>query len=131
VAALEIPIAHVRDVERARRHGHALATAQGFSRVDAECVALAVSELATNLLRYARGGVIRLSADRDHRGSVVELECTDCGPGIANVEQAMQDGFSTSGGLGHGLPAARRLMDEFHIASGPAGTRIVARKWSR
>lgn len=131
MAALTFPIAHQRDVERARRHGRTLAEAQGFSQANAECVALAISELATNLMRYARGGVIHLSADAGPRGRFVELESTDCGPGIADVEQAMQDGFSTGGGLGHGLPATRRLMDEFHIASGPAGTHVVARKWSR
>ena len=143
MAALEtpiaIPIAHERDVERARRRGLALALAHGFTRADAECVALTISELATNLLRYARDGIIHISAVAGARGQAVEVESIDHGPGIANVEQAMQDGFSTGGGLGHGLPAARRLMDEFHVTSitsgeprgGPAGTRVVARKWSR
>lgn len=117
------------DVDRARREARALAASLGFDRADAESVALAVSELAMNLHRYAVEGAILLRpvTDRDRRG--VELVSEDRGPGIADPARALEDGYSTGGSLGSGLPGARRLMDEFRLDSTPAGTRIVARKW--
>jgi serine/threonine-protein kinase RsbT len=96
---------------------------------DSEAVALAVSELAANLVRYAEAGEVVLSPTTGSRGEGVEIESRDLGPGIANLELALRDGFSTGGGLGNGLPAVRRLMDEFEISSPSSGTRIVARKW--
>jgi serine/threonine-protein kinase RsbT len=110
------------------REARALAVALGFSRPDAEGVALAVRELATNLVRYASHGEIVLSAvDAPRVG--IEITCRDRGPGIADLPRALEDGFSTGTGLGSGLPGARRLMDDFEIASGTSGTTIVARKW--
>ena len=97
---------------------------------DAERVALAVSELATNLVRYAQEGTIVLSSVAGSAGTGIQVESWDVGPGIADLEQALEDGFSTGGGLGSGLPAVRRLMDEFTIATGPSGTRIVVRTWA-
>ena len=122
-------VAGPADVEHARREARRLATALGFDVADAERVALAVSELATNLTRYARDGAIVLSRVAGPRGSGVQVESRDAGPGIADVGQALADGFSSSGGLGGGLPAVRRLMDDFHIVTGPGGTTIVACKW--
>jgi serine/threonine-protein kinase RsbT len=93
-------------------------------------VVLAVSELATNLLRYARTGHIMIEtlvADTGQSG--LRVESSDRGPGITDVDRALQDGFSTGGGLGGGLPAVRRLMDDVMIESNPVGTRIVAWKW--
>jgi serine/threonine-protein kinase RsbT len=120
------------DVERARRAARDLARRVGFDAGDSEAVALAVSEFATNLVRYALDGAISLSVvEEATTGFGVQVRSSDAGPGIANVERAMEDGFSTGGGLGNGLPAARRLMDEFELTSGPAGTAIVARKWAR
>jgi serine/threonine-protein kinase RsbT len=116
------------DVEHARRAARELATAIGMGRADAESVALAVSELASNVIRYAgTGEVVLRSLEGARRG--VEIECCDAGPGIPNVDKAMQDGFSTGGGLGSGLPGARRLMDEFEISSTTEGTTVRARKW--
>jgi anti-sigma regulatory factor (Ser/Thr protein kinase) len=123
-------VAGPADVEHARREARRLATALGFDVADAERVALAVSELGTNRTRYARYGAIVLSRVVGPHGTGVQVESRDAGPGIADVGQAMADGFSSGGGLGGGLPAVRRLMDDFHIATGPGGTTIVACKWS-
>ena len=117
------------DADQARREARQLAASLGFDRADAESVALAVSELAMNLHRHAVAGEItfRTVADEVRRG--MEIESQDNGPGIADPDRALQDGFTTSGGLGSGLPAARRLMDDFELTSAPSGTRIVVRKW--
>jgi serine/threonine-protein kinase RsbT len=117
------------DVERARRTARSLARRLGFAAADCEAIALATSELATNLLRYAPGGAVRLSTVDGVGGRGVRVESRDSGPGIADPERAMADGFSTGGGLGHGLPAVRRLMDTFHMTSGPEGTTVIAGKW--
>jgi serine/threonine-protein kinase RsbT len=126
---VRIAVASRPDADRARRQARALARSRGLGPADAETVALAVAELAMNLVRYASGGEIRLSPLGGSRGAGIEVESRDRGPGIADVRLALQDGFTTGGGLGSGLPAVRRLMDEFDIASDPEGTRIVARKW--
>jgi serine/threonine-protein kinase RsbT len=126
-----LPVRGLPDVEQARRAARALAVQQGFAAADAERIVLAVSELATNLLRYAQQGELILSAVQGARGASVEVESRDAGPGIANLGRAQEDGYSTGGGLGGGLPGVRRLMDEFEISSGPSGTRILARKWRR
>jgi serine/threonine-protein kinase RsbT len=123
--AIRVPIAAPIDVDRARREGRALARACGLGRVDAERLVLAVSELATNLLRYARDGDITLTALDDATGGGIRVESRDRGPGIPDISRALEDGFSTSGGLGSGLPAVRRLLDAFEITSGPQGTRVT------
>src|SRR2546422_357782 len=104
----------------------------GFPSTDLAVVATAISELARNIVRYAvRGEVIlRLIDDNGRRG--VEVVATDDGPGIPDITLAMQDGYSTSGSLGLGLPGVRRLMDEFEITSDfGKGTTVTARKWER
>ncbi len=126
---LHFPIARASDVEAARRAARELAGTAGLDTVAAEAVALAVSELATNLLRYAQDGVIALAQVQGARGAGVQVESRDTGPGIADLGRALEDGYSTGGGLGSGLPAVRRLMDEFDIATDSTGTRIVACKW--
>jgi serine/threonine-protein kinase RsbT len=126
---LRLKVASMADAEHARRAARGLARTLGFDRTGVERVALATSELATNLVRYAPGGEIVLSAVDGPAGSGLQLESLDKGPGIADVGRALVDGFSTSGGLGSGLPSARRMMDQFEIESGPQGTRIVARSW--
>lgn len=122
-----VPIATLADVEHVRREARALAHAHGVRNVDAERLVLAVSELATNLLRYARDGEIVLTATAGATYIGLQVESRDRGPGIPDVARAMQDGFSTGGGLGNGLPAVRRLLDAFDITSGPKGTRITGR----
>jgi serine/threonine-protein kinase RsbT len=118
------------DVDQARREAGILAQVQGFGSVDTECVRLAVSELALNLVRYAQQGEIVLAPVQGSNGAGVQIESHDAGPGIADLDRALEDDTSSGGGLGSGLPGARRLMDEFEISSGTSGTRITARKWS-
>lgn len=117
------------NVERIRREARELAAGIGFDRAGAESVALAVSELATNLLRYAPGGQVTVTAFSGDAGTGISIASRDGGPGIADVDLALQDGYSTGGGMGSGLPAIRRLMDDFALTSGPEGTYIEARKW--
>jgi serine/threonine-protein kinase RsbT len=116
------------DIVLARQRGRQLAALRGLSTSDQTLVATAISEVARNILKYAGSGEIELEAVE--RGVIVVAR--DKGPGIANVEQAMIDGFSTARGLGLGLPGARRLMDEFAIESRlGAGTTITMKKWAR
>jgi serine/threonine-protein kinase RsbT len=117
------------DVERVRRAARPIAAHLGFGREDAEAIALAVSELATNLVRYAPGGEILVSIFSEEAGTGLAIRSRDDGPGIADVELALRDGYSTGGGLGSGLPAVRRLMDDVVITTSPSGTLIEARKW--
>jgi serine/threonine-protein kinase RsbT len=117
------------DVERIRREARALATRVGFERHDAEAILLAVSELATNLVRYAPGGELIISTVSEANRVGILIQSFDPGPGIIDVELALRDGYSTSGGLGSGLPGVRRLMDDFTIVTSPSGTSIEARKW--
>jgi serine/threonine-protein kinase RsbT len=106
-----------------------LAILVGLDQPAIECVTIAVTELATNLVRYAHRGEIILAGVQPPERAGIRVESRDAGPGIEDVELAMRDGFSTGGGLGSGLPAIRRLMDEFSIESSAAGTTIVTWKW--
>jgi serine/threonine-protein kinase RsbT len=93
-------------------------------------VATAISEITRNIVTHARRGHVRmlLVTKKGWRG--VMIVATDRGPGIADVDRALEDGFTTGSGLGLGLPGARRLMDEFHIESTPGkGTTVVMHKW--
>ena len=102
----------------------------GFASSDLAMIATAISELARNILRYASYGEIicRVIEKGGRRGLIVEAR--DSGPGIADIELALKDGYSTSGGLGLGLPGARRLMDEFEVTSQSGkGTHVLATKW--
>ena len=129
---LRVEIASDVDVVQARHHGRELAAGAGFSTGDQTVIAAAISEVARNILMYARRGEISLSvvANGDQQGVVVVAR--DQGPGIPDVSRALQDGYSTSGGLGLGLPGARRLMDDFDIASVVGqGTTVTMRKWRR
>ena len=126
--SFRLAIVTAADVAQASREARRLARDIGFHNAEAESVALAVRELATNLVRYAQDGEMVFST-QDAPRIGIRIECYDRGPGIANLQQAFEDGFSTGGGLGGGLPGARRLMDDFEIATGAAGTTIVASKW--
>lgn len=108
-----------------------LASEAGFSSSDLTLIATAISELARNIVLYARSGevVIRLEEEMSGRRCIVVV-ARDEGPGIADVAQAMQDGYSTSGSLGLGLPGTKRLMDEFEIESKIGrGTVVTVKKW--
>jgi serine/threonine-protein kinase RsbT len=118
------------DIIAARRRAKEVAEELGFSTVDQVRIATAISELARNIVLYAKEGSIVVRALREGDRQGLEILVADNGPGIPNVELAMTDGYSTSGGLGAGLPGARRLMDTFRLDSQLGqGTKIVARKW--
>lgn len=119
-----------QDIVLARQKGRALAGQLGFSPGDATLIATAISELARNIVSYAREGVITLQAIQNSTRQGIQVVATDHGPGIVDIRQAMRDGFSTSGSLGLGLPGVRRLMDEFEIKSQPSqGTIVAVKKW--
>lgn len=128
----KISIRSDRDILQARQRGRALGEEVGFVATDLTLIATAISELARNIVLYAHEGVIELRLDNDdHRRGLVVV-ARDHGPGIGDVERALQDGFSTSGGLGLGLPGVRRLMDTFEIVSRPGmGTTVRISKWVR
>ena len=129
---VRVPIDSDGDIIIARQKGRALAAELGFSSTDVVRIATAISELARNVLSYAESGEIRLEAMNSRNRCGLAIVATDRGPGIIDIEQAMQDAFSTSGGLGLGLPGVRRLMDEFTIESTVgAGTTVSATKWCR
>ena len=120
------------DVVAARQKGRELAAALGFSSTDQTLVATAISEVARNIVSYAGSGQIELSRvdDMEHRGLVIVAR--DQGPGIAEPELAMRDGYSTGNSLGVGLPGARRLVDDFTLESSVGvGTTVTLKKWLR
>lgn len=126
-----IPIASDLDIVRARQTGRAEAAKLGFSSTDLTLIATAISELARNIVMYAKEGeiVVRLVRSSDRQGIIVIAR--DRGPGIADVRQTIQDGYSTSRSLGLGLPGVRRLMDEFEIESQlGVGTVVTLKKWT-
>jgi serine/threonine-protein kinase RsbT len=127
-----IPIGSDVDIVVARQEGRALALRVGFSGADLTIIATAISELARNIVEYAKRGEILLStADKGGKRGIVVV-ARDHGPGIPDIGKAMQDGYSTSRGLGLGLPGTRRLMDDFEIVSQVGeGTTVTARKWVR
>jgi serine/threonine-protein kinase RsbT len=117
---------------QARQLGRQLAEDAGFRLIDLAVIATAISELARNCVRHASGGELRMRVVEDGTRTGMTLVVTDQGPGVADLALALQDGYSTSGNLGLGLPGVRRLMDEFHISSIPHhGTTVTATKWKR
>lgn len=127
---LHIPIEHEADIVTARQSGRDLATRIGFAGSDLTVIATAISEVVRNMVVYAKRGELHLSAVRDGPREGILIVAEDHGPGIADVRQAMLDGYSTGGSLGLGLPGARRLMDEFEIDSALGrGTTVCMKKW--
>lgn len=126
----KVEIASDADVIEARRAGRALGQHLGFSPSDLVVVPTAISELARNILRYAGRGEIRIGIMRSYQRTGIEVVAADSGPGIADITRALQDGYSSSGSLGLGLPGVRRLVDEFEIHSAPGkGTVVRMVKW--
>jgi serine/threonine-protein kinase RsbT len=118
------------DVIVARRRVREWAIAAGFSLVDQTKLVTAASELARNLIEYGGGGTMRLEQLNDGAKRGVRLVFEDRGPGIADVEQALRDGFTTGNGLGLGLGGAKRLVNDFDIQSRPGqGTRVTIARW--
>ena len=118
------------DVVRARQTARSVCTELGFSLVDLTKVVTAASELARNTIMHGRGGIATIEGLEDGSRRGVRLTFEDQGPGIPDVARAMQDGFSTSDGMGLGLGGSRRLVNDFEITSTPgSGTRVVAVRW--
>lgn len=131
-AELHIPIETDADIVTARQEGRRLASLLDFSPSDLTVIAAAISEVARNIVEYATKGDVhvRLVERGGRRGVMVVAQ--DVGPGIPDVALALQDGYSTAGSLGLGLPGARRLMDEFELQSEVGkGTTVTMRKWAR
>jgi serine/threonine-protein kinase RsbT len=120
------------DVVTARQEARTMGAGLGFSSTDLTLLATAISEVARNITTYAGEGEVTLRAlDEDGRNGI-EVLATDQGPGIADVELAMQDGYTTGNGLGLGLPGTRRLVDDFELRTTPgAGTTVRLVKWTR
>ncbi len=129
-ADIVVDIDNSDDIVAARKAGHQLALDLGFSLTDVTMIATAISEIARNITSYAGRGAVRVAvADREGRKALV-VRAEDEGPGIADVERAMEDGYSTGRGLGMGLPGARRLMDRLVVESALGrGTVVEMWKW--
>ncbi|MEN6349397.1 MAG: anti-sigma regulatory factor [Syntrophomonas sp.] len=128
----EVSIQNESDVIMVRKKIRDAAVSLNFSLTDVTRIVTAASELGRNIFLYAGSGVVRWRT-MEQKGRVgLEISFCDNGPGIEDLEQVMQEGYSTSGGLGLGLPGARRLMDEMVIDSALGnGTTVVVRKWRR
>jgi serine/threonine-protein kinase RsbT len=126
-----VVIASDVDVVTARQAGRELAAQVGFSPGDQTVIAAAISEIARNILMYARRGEVelRIAVEADRSGVIIVA--SDQGPGIPDIEHYMQDGVSTSGGLGLGLGGSKRLVDDFHVDTSASGTKITMKKWRR
>lgn len=129
---LRVPIRTESDIVVARQHGRAMAAEVGFKGSDLTVIATTISEVARNIVKYAKQGEIRLQPLTRGQQTGLLIVAHDEGPGIEDVSLALQDGFSTSNSLGLGLPGARRLMDEFEIVSTVGvGTTVTLKKWKR
>ncbi len=126
-----IPIGSDLDIIQARQIGRAEASKMGFSSTDLTLIATAISELARNIVMYAKQGemILRLVRTSEKQGIIIIAR--DRGPGMSDLRQPLQDGYSTSRSLGLGLPGVRRLMDEFEIESQIGqGTVVTVKKWT-
>lgn len=120
------------DIVAARQLGRNVAKDLGFGTVDQARVTTAISELARNIYLYAGQGTVAIEKVHRNGKAGMKIIAVDEGPGIKDIRKVMEDGYTTSGGLGAGLPGVKRLMDEFDIDSTPGkGTKILATKWLR
>jgi serine/threonine-protein kinase RsbT len=127
---MRVRIASPADIVAVRQCGRAMASQAGFSNSHLTIIATAISEVARNIVDYAKEGeiLLMLVSASDKRG--LQIVATDSGPGIADIHAAMGDGYSSNAGLGIGLSGSRRLMDEFDIASEVGkGTTVTMTKW--
>ena len=125
-----VPIQSSEDIVRVRQKVREWAIQSGFSLVDQTKIVTASSELARNALQYGNGGEARLEALNDGARRGLRVTFEDQGPGIADTQLALRDGYSTGGGLGLGLSGARRLCNEFALDSEPGrGTRVTITRW--
>ena len=132
-AAERIAIESDNDVVTARQRARELAAGLDLTSTDQTLLATAISEIARNITTYAKRGEVFLELVRDANGRRgVKVVARDEGPGIADLERALTDGYTTGGGLGLGLPGARRLVDDFEIQTGPGeGTVVTLIKWAQ
>jgi serine/threonine-protein kinase RsbT len=128
-----IPIESDADVVTARQRARQMAGDLELTSTDQTLLATAISEVARNITTYAKRGEVHLSIVRDDDGRKgIQVIARDEGPGIENVELALQDGYTSGGGLGLGLPGARRLVDDFEIETAPGqGTKVTLIMWAR
>jgi serine/threonine-protein kinase RsbT len=125
-----LAIGSAGDVVAVRQHVRRVAQELQFSLVDQTKIVTAASELARNTLEHGRGGTCRVEVLEEPPRRGLRLTFEDRGPGIPNVELALQDGYTTGNGLGLGLGGAKRLVNEFAITSAPgAGTRVTVTRW--
>ena len=128
----EVVIGTESDIVVARRAVRDIAARIGFNATDTTRIVTAASELARNVYKYGRGGVMHWRTVHNGRVKGVELVFEDKGPGIPDIDEGMREGYSTGGGLGIGLPGTKRLMDEMEIRSAVGkGTAVTVRRWRR
>lgn len=126
----EVSIQSEADIVAVRKAVREVAVGLGFGVTDVTRIVTAASELARNSFLYAGSGQMRWRILENSMKSALELVFEDSGPGIHDLQQAMQEGYTSSGGLGMGLPGTKRLMDEMEIDSEPGkGTTVTVRKW--
>ncbi|MDE3058350.1 MAG: anti-sigma regulatory factor [Bacteroidota bacterium] len=128
---IRVSIASDADIVIARQQGRALAEKLGFSATDQTIIATAISEVARNIIKFAKHGeiIVEVIAKSSIRG--IRVTARDQGPGIADIQLALQDGYTTGNGLGMGLPGCKRLMDELEIKSAKGkGTTVTMKKWA-
>lgn len=129
---IRVPIEREEDVVIARQKGRELAAETGFSNTDRTIIALAISEIARNIISYARRGEVTMCRVEDGIRVGILIVAEDEGPGIPDIELAMRDGYSTARSLGVGLPGTKRIMDEFELSSIVGkGTTIKMKRWLR
>lgn len=125
-----IPIQSDSDIVMVRQKVRASAVQMQYSLVDQTKLVTAASELARNTLEHGRGGTLRIDALQNGITKGLRLTFADQGPGIADIQQALRDGYSTGGGMGLGLSGSRRLVSEFDIQSAPGkGTTVTVTRW--
>lgn len=120
------------DIVAARQLGRNMAKGLGFGTVDQARITTAISEMARNIYLYAGNGEVWIEPIKQSGKKGLKVTAADHGPGIQDIRKAMEDGYTTSGGLGAGLPGVKRLVDEFDISSEPGkGTTVQVVKWLR
>ena len=129
-AEIRVPIVREEDVVIARQRGRELAAETGFSNTDRTIIALAISEIARNIVSYAHRGEVTMRQISDGARVGILIVAEDEGPGIPDIELAMRDGYSTAKSLGVGLPGTKRIMDEFELTSVVGkGTTVRMKRW--
>ena len=125
-----MPVGRDSDVVAARQKGREVAAGVGFTGTELTVIATAISEIARNIVKFAKRGEFTYTVLTDDGRTGLQVVARDSGPGIPDVQRALEDGYSTYRGLGLGLPGARRLMDEFDIVSTVGeGTTVTMIKW--